>query len=247
MADNWEEFKAIRLTWQEMEKEHLFSFVDQLKHFAFEGWQTCSHCNPLTDTRDSQPRDDDTWGIYTTSDCSSQKITSIFYLENWVGILNTAIRHWAAFGQKRTVIEHKSDENRKARILHPKRQDLIKGKQKMDIYTINLAGLLAACAGLFALGQKRSTATGGGKTTPLTAKASSEKESSSGSQPSQWHFLVVYALVMGAYWLQVFSLPCAVICLIPINHVSIISSESQTTPISSDVLSLYLFHLMSLS
>ncbi|KAK3937865.1 major facilitator superfamily transporter [Diplogelasinospora grovesii] len=59
----------------------------------------------------------------------------------------------------------------------------------MDIYTLNLTGLLALCGALFVA--QRTPNTKSPKPTKNTNKAN-----------SQWSFLVVYALVMGADWLQ---------------------------------------------
>lgn len=73
----------------------------------------------------------------------------------------------------------------------------------MDIYSINLAGLLAVCGVLFAV-QKRSS-NNNNKNDEKTATTKSNKAAKK-QQPtsnSQRPFLVVYALVMGADWLQV--------------------------------------------
>lgn len=60
------------------------------------------------------------------------------------------------------------------------------------MYQINLAGLLGLCAAL-AFAQRK----------PAAGKAA--KSSSANPEASQWPFLVVYSLVMGADWLQVYS------------------------------------------
>ncbi|GJD00831.1 major facilitator superfamily transporter [Colletotrichum higginsianum] len=66
----------------------------------------------------------------------------------------------------------------------------------LDIYQLNLAGLLLACGALFASGrqEKQNVA---GKDVKKDAKQKQKR------QGSQWAFYVVYALVMGSDWLQV--------------------------------------------
>ncbi len=67
----------------------------------------------------------------------------------------------------------------------------------MDIYKINLTGLLGLCAALWvaqARGKPKDEKKAAGKTTA---------HSSGGGGGSQWAFLTVYALVMAADWLQV--------------------------------------------
>ncbi|CCF33927.1 major facilitator superfamily transporter [Colletotrichum higginsianum] len=65
----------------------------------------------------------------------------------------------------------------------------------LDIYQLNLAGLLLACGALFASGrqEKQNVA---GKDVKKDAKQKQKR------QGSQWAFYVVYALVMGSDWLQ---------------------------------------------
>ncbi|EJT68705.1 hypothetical protein GGTG_13719 [Gaeumannomyces tritici R3-111a-1] len=68
----------------------------------------------------------------------------------------------------------------------------------MDIYQLNLAGLIGLCGVLF-LAQRKST-------TPATKDSKTKKdakaEGAEGDGPSQWAFLVVFSLVMGSDWLQ---------------------------------------------
>ncbi|KAH8887529.1 DUF791-domain-containing protein [Thozetella sp. PMI_491] len=64
----------------------------------------------------------------------------------------------------------------------------------MDTYQINLVGLLGLCAALF-LTQRS-------KTSPTQDGSSKSKQDRPKSSASQSAFLVVYALVMGADWLQ---------------------------------------------
>ncbi|OHF00260.1 major facilitator superfamily transporter [Colletotrichum orchidophilum] len=65
----------------------------------------------------------------------------------------------------------------------------------LDIYQVNLGGLLLACGFLFASGsQDKSNASKGDE-----KKNSQQKPKQTGSQ---WAFYVVYALVMGSDWLQ---------------------------------------------
>ncbi|KAK1524182.1 major facilitator superfamily transporter [Colletotrichum costaricense] len=65
----------------------------------------------------------------------------------------------------------------------------------LDIYQINLAGLLLACGVLFA---------SGGQDKSDVSKKDEKKSSQQKSKQtgSQWAFYVVYALVMGSDWLQ---------------------------------------------
>ncbi len=74
----------------------------------------------------------------------------------------------------------------------------------MDVYKLNLGGLVALCAALFVAQRKPAqkaaagpTKKGKGTPKPATAKAVD------GAEAVQWDFLIVYALVMGADWLQV--------------------------------------------
>ncbi|KAF9876055.1 major facilitator superfamily transporter [Colletotrichum karsti] len=65
----------------------------------------------------------------------------------------------------------------------------------LDIYQLNLAGLLLACGVLFASGTEQKQ----------VAKKDEKKKDSKQQQKqkgSQWAFYVVYALVMGSDWLQ---------------------------------------------
>lgn len=62
----------------------------------------------------------------------------------------------------------------------------------MDVYQINLAGLLSLCAAL-AYAQRK----------PAHRKAKGSNGGTGNPEASQWPFLVVYSLVMGADWLQV--------------------------------------------
>ena len=67
----------------------------------------------------------------------------------------------------------------------------------LDTYQLNLTGLLGLCATLFLAQQNRT------KTSPGKSDAPAQRRSSgSGGDASQTAFLVVYALVMGADWLQ---------------------------------------------
>ncbi|KAK3381513.1 major facilitator superfamily transporter [Podospora didyma] len=77
----------------------------------------------------------------------------------------------------------------------------------MNIYTANLAGLLALCGALFAAQGRRTTGGGGDgndldtKENKVTRQKKNEIEMTK-PPPSQRAFLVVYALVMAADWLQ---------------------------------------------
>lgn len=66
----------------------------------------------------------------------------------------------------------------------------------LDIYQINLAGLLLACGVLFASG-------GQDKTDVSKKDAKKSPQQKPKQTGSQWAFYVVYALVMGSDWLQV--------------------------------------------
>jgi MFS transporter, MFS domain-containing protein family, molybdate-anion transporter len=69
----------------------------------------------------------------------------------------------------------------------------------LDTYQLNLASLLLICGTLFAAQ--------GSTETSVKSKVDAEKEGKRqyvrAYQGSQWAFYVVYALVMGADWLQV--------------------------------------------
>jgi MFS transporter, MFS domain-containing protein family, molybdate-anion transporter len=72
----------------------------------------------------------------------------------------------------------------------------------LDTYQLNLAGLLCVCSLLFA------SQTKDGEKNSSTAKADAKDGAKTRQyerryQGSQWAFYVVYALVMGADWLQV--------------------------------------------
>jgi len=85
----------------------------------------------------------------------------------------------------------------------------------MDVYTANLAGLLALCGGLFWTQRQqqqqhrkiqalKAQQNGKGRDaveTSSASQASAKPQSSSSS--SHWAFLAVYALVMASDWLQV--------------------------------------------
>lgn len=66
----------------------------------------------------------------------------------------------------------------------------------LDIYQLNLAGLLVACGALFA-----SSSTD--KPVKKDEKSAKQQKKEKYQQGSQWAFYVVYALVMGSDWLQV--------------------------------------------
>ncbi|KAI8153412.1 Molybdate-anion transporter [Colletotrichum sp. SAR 10_70] len=65
----------------------------------------------------------------------------------------------------------------------------------LDIYQLNLAGLLVACGALFA-----SSSTD--KPVKNDEKSAKQQKKEKPQQGSQWAFYVVYALVMGSDWLQ---------------------------------------------
>lgn len=68
----------------------------------------------------------------------------------------------------------------------------------LDIYQLNLAGLLLACGVLFVSGaEDKKVAKEDMK------KGSKQQQTQKPQQGSQWAFYVVYALVMGSDWLQV--------------------------------------------
>lgn len=66
----------------------------------------------------------------------------------------------------------------------------------LDIYQLNLAGLLAACGALFASSNTD-------KPVKKDEKSAKQQKKEKPQQGSQWAFYVVYALVMGSDWLQV--------------------------------------------
>ena len=69
----------------------------------------------------------------------------------------------------------------------------------LDVYQINFAGLLGLCGILFAASRKSTKSNVKGQGVSKTAS----KKASTNPEASQWTFLVVFALVMGADWLQV--------------------------------------------
>jgi MFS transporter, MFS domain-containing protein family, molybdate-anion transporter len=69
----------------------------------------------------------------------------------------------------------------------------------LDTYQLNLAGLLLVCGTLLAA---RSSQSGDGEVV-VDEKKDGKKQYVSAYRGSQWAFFVVYALVMGADWLQV--------------------------------------------
>ncbi|WQF86150.1 hypothetical protein CDEST_11164 [Colletotrichum destructivum] len=68
----------------------------------------------------------------------------------------------------------------------------------LDIYQLNLAGLLLACGALFASGRQEKQ-----KLARKDVKKDAKQKQKQKRQGSQWAFYVVYALVMGSDWLQV--------------------------------------------
>lgn len=69
----------------------------------------------------------------------------------------------------------------------------------LDVYQLNFAGLLGLCVVLFAASHKPSKPRGKAE----KRKASDSQKPSTDPAATQWSFLVVFALVMGADWLQV--------------------------------------------
>lgn len=68
----------------------------------------------------------------------------------------------------------------------------------MDVYQINLTGLLGLCAALFVA--QRKPADQANKTSKDQSGPAKHVDS---AEASQWPFLTVFALVMGSDWLQV--------------------------------------------
>ena len=69
----------------------------------------------------------------------------------------------------------------------------------LDTYQLNFAGLLGLCGALFVASYNPSKPEGKAP----KSKTPDGQKSPTNSEATQWSFLVVFALVMGADWLQV--------------------------------------------
>ena len=92
----------------------------------------------------------------------------------------------------------------------------------LDTYQLNLAGLLLACGTLFAVRRGSDAAA---PAAVDSKKKDPPKQYVNNYRGSQWAFYVVYALVMGADWLQVRQAPYSF--LLRLSGASVSLTQSQ--------------------